>query len=265
VTPSSSELVVRVSNNGATGAVVADAVLVRDHTCLQASLHNSITVTPCTSLPYCINFTSSLPAGWTTPAGVFGFSALAARRSTPCGLASYSLTASNTGTHNVALWQDFDNCGFDSSLNKQTSTDVFLPENGGYDVNGGIVLNYHQQLNGLPGYLLAGVSYASNRLCLWHFDSTQLTPIATVAFPGDAPLIAGRWYRLTATVKVSALVNRLAITVKLQDLEFGAVPVTTLSTVVSSTVYGPATGKPGLASAWSVAQFGFFQYTEIPL
>lgn len=163
------------------------------------------------------------------------------------------LLLSRLTTRNLVIW---DSCAYTTTTDKTITTAVqLLPAVLTTPANAGILLNV---LNtGTPVYWIAGIDAADNTAKLWRYNGTSL--ITEFAAPITAELLQyDAWYTLVVVVTdLGGGLIAIALTVTKND---DTLPLASFT--ASTTRYGAADGKLGIATDRAAAVFDFWSVAD---
>ena len=232
----------------------------------------------CVELPVYLNFDEGSSRFWQVVKGSFEFSPtdspyepLTSYSSSSMTYYSSSMVSSSSYTYfdpiersyfasglngrNISLWY---NCGYSSLIGTRIQIDLLLENTEQYYPNGGLILNYRPNADStLDEYFIVELNKRESSLKISRFNGFAPVLIASAKGIGIGENI---WYRLVAEVTESATPGRTRITGKV----YNASTMSLLGTAIAeSSLYLPDTGKVGLTSDKSTANFSYFRMENI--
>jgi hypothetical protein len=174
----------------------------------------------------------------------------------PTPLASYGVLTEKALTQtNISLWtSDI------QTLYRTYTTDFILINNEPGDQQiAGLVLNYRLLPNLLPNYVVAILDLRNSRFGIYFFNGAALAPLATAVVMASS---LEDWYRMQVTV-IPTPGNPYAVllTAKLLGISDPTIDVT-ISTTLSTGLWGEDAANSGFYTARSKAYFSFWRVDE---
>jgi hypothetical protein len=207
----------------------------------------------CATLPVCVDFGSCGPSSrMVTASGAF--TSMQTEAPDLCSAPNTSgnhFTYASTGNGvNIAL---FKNCTSDWALNQTISTQVKVSSRG-VDRNGGIVLNYRQDIGTSSirtTYIVVLLDVNRNRLRVLRYTGSSFIEEHFVSISGKI----NTWYTVSATPIAN---SNGTVTLEFAAAELNAYGVLPVTGSVTLSNYGTPTGQAGIFTRQSYSYFNQF-------